>query len=67
MCDCMSEIMKKMVAAKGYESISSPVEILSGRAYLSFTVREQGKKKDKEIPLLLSKCPFCGEPYETEK
>lgn len=63
----MSKIMERMKAAQGYESIFPPVEVLSGRAYLSFTVTEQGKKKNKEIPLLLSKCPFCNEPYETKE
>lgn len=64
MCRCIYEMQDNLKEKFGYESVSAPVEILSGRAYLSFTVKEQGKKKEKEIPLMLSKCPFCGEKYE---
>lgn len=65
MCVCIYE-MKKRLEENGYENVKPPVEIISGRVYISFTAREPGKKKEKEVPLLLSKCPFCGKKYEKE-
>lgn len=52
-----------------YENISPPVELLSGRMYLNFTADKpfRGKMKQVEIPVLLSKCPFCGEKYEDKE
>lgn len=67
MCDCIKKICEKISKAGGYASVEPPVEFLSGRVYLSFTCREFGKKRTKEIPLILSKCPFCGEKYEKEE
>lgn len=51
-----------------HENIAPPMELLSGRIYLSFTAGKpfRGKKKQVEIPVLLSKCPFCGEKYKDE-
>ena len=66
MCDCIKEICYKIKEAGGYVNVDPPVELLSGRVYLSFTCREFGKKKTKEIPLMLSKCPFCVEEYKQE-
>lgn len=66
MCDCIKEICYKIKEAGGYVNVDPPVELLSGRVYLSFTCREFGKKRTKEIPLMLSKCPFCGEEYKQE-
>ena len=65
MCKCVYEMAQRIKYTKGYESVSPPVEILSGRVYLDFTVKEKGKKK-KEVPLLLSKCPFCGKEYDNK-
>lgn len=65
MCKCIFD-MKKRLEDKGYEYVQPPVEVLSGRVYISFTAREAGKKKYKEVPVLLSKCPICGKPYERE-
>lgn len=66
MCDCIKEICYKIKEAGGYVNVDPPVELISGRVYLSFMCREFGKKKTKEIPLMLSKCPFCGEEYKQE-
>jgi hypothetical protein len=51
------------------ENIAPPVEMLSGRMYLNFTADRivRGKKKQIDIPVLLSHCPFCGEKYEDEE
>ena len=53
MCNCIKEICDKIGEAGGYVSVDPPVELISGRVYLSFTCREFGKKKTKEIPLML--------------
>jgi hypothetical protein len=47
------------------ENIFAPRELCSGRLYLNFTGKQvvKGKQKDVKIPILLSKCPFCGEKY----
>lgn len=29
--------------------------------------REKGKKREHKLPVLLSRCPFCGEPYDEKK
>jgi hypothetical protein len=52
-----------------YENIISPIEMFSGRMYLSFTADKpcKGKMKQVDVPVLLSKCPFCGEKYEDDK
>jgi len=68
-CNCQSE-MKKKFKEKLYPnatSIDGQYEILSGRAYMNYTVHEEGKKKPVEVPVLLSYCPHCGEPYDTSK
>ena len=51
------------------ENISAPVELLSGRMYLNFTANRtvRGKRKQIDIPVLLSHCPFCGENYPEEE
>lgn len=63
MCNCVNEMEKKMKKLVGAESVEAPVELLTGRVYLEFTVKRAGKKKEKKMPLLLPRCPFCGEPY----
>lgn len=65
-CDCVKKIIdgiKKQYPE--YEGITPPVELLSGRIYLNFTADKpyRGKKKQVDIPVLLSKCPFCGKKY----
>ena len=66
MCNCLNEKAEEMRTIMGYEYVEPPVEYLSGRAYLSFSVIEPGKKKSKELPLLLTRCPICGEEYKRE-
>mgnify|MGYP007119981626 FL=1 len=50
----------------GYEEVFPPIEIISGRAYMMFTVKEHGKKREKQVPMLLLNCPICGRPYKQE-
>jgi len=64
----MSEMVKKIKEANPeLEYVFPPIELFSGRAYISFTVGQKnrnGKIKEKECPMRLSKCPFCGEKYD---
>ena len=61
MCDCMKEMVDKLKAMnENIDYIFPPVEMLSGRAYITFIAKEKGKKKESKVPVLLSKCPFCG-------
>lgn len=62
-CDCLQNAISKM-EQNGFENIEPPLEILSGRLYLSFSGNKKGQKRKREIPVLLSKCPFCGKEYE---
>ena len=66
-CACLYEKAEQMKEVGGYEEVFPPIEILSGRAYMMFTVKEHGKKKEKQVPMLLSKCPICGKQYEERK
>jgi len=63
MCNCMKEVEQKFKDNFDYEEVSGPVEVLSGRAYLSFEVKDKGKTK--QVPMMLSKCPICGKEYKT--
>lgn len=64
MCNCMDEVLEKMRGMENIEQVLPPIEVISERAYLEFTVKEKGKKRERKMPLLLSRCPFCGEPYD---
>jgi hypothetical protein len=64
-CNCMKEMEQKLIEKAECEEADGPVELLSGRAYITFTVRKIGKKKEEKIPVMLSRCPFCGKEYET--
>lgn len=61
MCNCMDEVLENI------EQVLPPIEVISERAYLEFTVKEKGKKRERKLPVLLSRCPFCGEPYDEKK
>lgn len=65
-CTCLYEKAEEMKKAGGYEEVFPPVEMFSGRAYMMFTVKEHGKKREKQVPMLLLKCPICGKPYTQE-
>lgn len=65
-CKCLQNAISKM-EQNGFENIEPPLEILSGRLYLSFSGNKKGQKKKREIPVLLSKCPFCGKEYENKE
>lgn len=67
MCNCMDEVLEKMCGMKNIEQVLPPIEVISERAYLEFTVKEKGKKRERKMPVLLSQCPFCGEPYDEKK
>lgn len=64
MCDCMKKMEQRFIDEMGFEEAEAPVELLSGRVYLSFTVRRKGKANTKQMYVMLSKCPICGEGYE---
>ena len=63
MCDCIQKMIDN-ITEKGFENVGAPVELLYGRLYLTFTGKKKGQKREREIPVLLSKCPLCGERYE---
>lgn len=65
MCNCISEIRAK-IEKNGYENVTPPIDILGGRAYLTFTGNKKGQKSQREIPVFLTKCPICGEVYEND-
>jgi len=60
----MKEAEQKFIEKLGFEEADAPVELLSGRAYLTFTVRRKGKTNTRQMYLMLSKCPICGKEYE---
>lgn len=62
-CACLYEKAEEMKQVGGYEEVFPPIEMFSGRAYVTFTVKEHGKKKEKQVPMFLLKCPICGKPY----
>lgn len=64
MCRCLFEKAEQIKEIGGYKEVFPPIEILSGRAYMMFTVKEHGKEKEKQVPMLLLKCPICGKAYE---
>lgn len=61
-CNCLQNIILKL-EENGFDNIEPPLEVLSGRLYLSFSGNIKNQKKKREIPVLLSKCPFCGKAY----
>lgn len=67
MCNCMNEAIEKIQKAGRYESVEAPTDLLSGKAYLEFVVKEKGKKRGRKMPVLLPRCPFCGEPYDEKQ
>lgn len=67
MCNCMNEKIEEMKTKSNLEYVFPPVEMISGRAALEFTIKEAGKKKARKIPLLLLRCPFCGKEYDEKQ
>ena len=68
-CDKLSQVIEGIKKQfPEYENIAPPVEMFSGRMYLSFSANKpyRDKKKQVDVLVLLSKCPFCGEKYEEE-
>lgn len=63
MCNCIQEMISKM-ENDGFENIEPPVDLVSGRLCLTFIGNKKGKKRKREIPVLLSRCPMCGKLYE---
>ena len=64
MCNCMNEKTKQLQELLNAESVEAPVDMITNKAYLEFDVKMKDKKKSVKIPMLLSRCPFCGKPYE---
>lgn len=67
MCNCMNEVAHELQKAGRYESVEAPTDLLSGKAYLEFAVKEKGKKRERKIPVVLPRCPICGVPYYEER
>ena len=67
MCNCMDDVIKQMKEMMDLEYVEPPVGLTTDKAYLEFTVKEKGKKRERKLPVLLSRCPFCGELYDEEK
>jgi hypothetical protein len=63
----MNEKMEQMKEKMDLEYVLPPIEILSGRAFLEFEVKEKGKKRSRKTPMLLSRCPFCGKSYDEKQ
>jgi hypothetical protein len=69
-CDKLSQVIEAIKKQyPEYENIKPPIEMFSGRMYLSYTADKpfRGKKKQVCVPVLLSKCPFCGEKYKEDE
>lgn len=64
-CECVKNAIKK-VEELGYSNVEAPIELLSGRLYLEFKGVKSGQKKARPIPIMLSKCPFCGKKIGKE-
>lgn len=65
-CDCEERIKNGL--KEHYPDahlITGQYEILSGRAYVNYTVRLGDKKKIEQM-VLCSYCPHCGKPYPKE-
>ena len=68
MCDCMNEMIYNLKSMnENVDYIFPPVDMLSGRAYITVISKEKGKKKQNKIHVLLSKCPICGNKYEEKE
>ena len=47
MCDCMKEMVDKLKTMNekiDYDYVFPPIEMLSGRAYITFIAKEKGKE-----------------------
>lgn len=67
MCNCMREMEQKLIEKTGCAEADGPVELFSGRAYLTFETQGLMEKKRKKVQVMLSRCPFCGEEYEIKQ
>lgn len=63
----MKEMEQKLIEKTGCAEADGPVELLSGRAYITFETQGKTEKKRKKIQVMLSRCPFCGKEYETKQ
>ena len=61
----LSEI-QELEEALGYLT-KEDAELITLLFFEEFTVKEKGKKRERKMPVLLSRCPFCGEPYDEKK
>lgn len=67
-CGCIERIQNGM-RERYYpdaEHVFVAREMLSGKTYSTLTVRLSGKKKEIEVPIFHSFCPWCGERYSEE-
>ena len=67
-CGCIDRIQDEM-RERYYpdaEYIFIDREMLSGKTYSTLTVRLPGKKKEKEVSIFHTFCPWCGVRYSEE-
>lgn len=67
MCNCMNEKIEQMKEKFDLEEVVPPMELFSGRAILEFEVKEKCKKRSIKMPMILSRCPFCGKSYDEKQ
>lgn len=69
MCNCLEDKIKEMKEVTGYEEITPPLEIFSGRLYLSFSGKKPGVKKNRnssttrKMPILWGSVLKSGGEY----
>ena len=66
MCNCVQNVIKK-IEEEGFEGVSAPTGLLTGKIYIEFIGKKKGQKKLRKIPVQLAICPFCGKEYEIDK
>lgn len=64
MCNCIERVSDGVKKAYAAESITVPLEVLSGRTYTCCEVYMNDKAKPIMSNLMHSYCPFCGEKYD---
>jgi hypothetical protein len=64
-CNCVAEIRESLIKASEAEDVMMPIT-LGGHVYIEvekFYLDKKGKRKQKSVPVILSRCPFCGVLY----
>lgn len=67
MCNCIKEIREKIKELTGSETVLAPIELITGRLYITFDVeriKPNGRNKFEKFHSTLPCCPFCGVKYD---